>query len=314
MRTATVAIWVVLGSFSLAAACAATGSRPDGDDGGSSGSGASGTGGLGIADAGGDGGPIVEDPKTCAEAAASKSYVGCDFWPTVVDNIVFSFFDYAVVVANAGDNAADITVERPGSTIATATVAPSSLQTIYLPWVDELKSPSNPSFCAPSSVKTETVRAVDGAYHLTSTVPVTVYQFNAIEYAGTGGPMGKDWSACDQACGIWGGCFSYTNDASILLPSTALTGTYRIAGAPSWTDDDGNSFIYPPYFAVTGTQDGTTVDVHLSVTGAIAGGAGVPSASLGGSVSFSLDQGDVVQLVGAGTVDLSGTLVSASAA
>jgi hypothetical protein len=64
---------------------------------------------------------------------------------------------------------------------------------------------------------------------------------------------------------------------------------------------------------VTGIEDGTTVDVHLSVTGAIAGGAGVASAPLGGSVSFNLDQGDVVQLVGAGTVDLSGTLVSASA-
>src|SRR4051812_18236809 len=43
---------------------------------------------------------IVGDPKTCAEAAASKTYVGCDFWPTVTDNIVRPDFDYAVAVAN----------------------------------------------------------------------------------------------------------------------------------------------------------------------------------------------------------------------
>src|SRR5262245_18895684 len=45
-----------------------------------------------------DGGFIVEDPKTCDEAAANKSYIGCDYWPTVTANAVWNIFDFAVVV------------------------------------------------------------------------------------------------------------------------------------------------------------------------------------------------------------------------
>ena len=68
-------------------------------------------------------------------------------------------------------------------------------------------------------------------------MPVTVFQFNALEYQGKGGPPGKDWSSCpgndpctDQASPNYGaavGCYSFTNDSSLLFPSTALTGNYR---------------------------------------------------------------------------------------
>jgi hypothetical protein len=303
----------VLGASLCVAACSASAKTSGSSNQTGSGSGATGGGGPTTTVGSGGSTPIVEDPKTCEEAAASHSYVGCDFWPTVVDNIVFSYFDYAVVVANTGDATAEVAVTRLGMRIATTSVPPQSLQTLYLPWVDELKSPSNPSFCALSSVTLETVRADGGAYHLTSSVPVIVYQFNAIEYAGVGGPTGKDWSACQQSCGFIGGCFSFTNDASLLLPTTALTGNYRIGGVPAWTDPMGGDFTYPPYFAVTGTADGTTVDIQLSATGAITGGAGVPSAQPGGSASFTLNQGDVVQVVGTVGSDMSGTLVKASA-
>ena len=40
--------------------------------------------------------------STCADAATQKSYVGCDYWPTVTPNAVSSDFDFAVVVANTG--------------------------------------------------------------------------------------------------------------------------------------------------------------------------------------------------------------------
>lgn len=311
MRFLTSTAVLVLASFPIAAACSAVGSDP-GAGGGSAASTGNQTGGAGglDLDAGTGGGvPVAEDPKTCAEAAASKSYVGCEFWPTVVDNIVRSVFDYAVVVANAGDTEAEVTVTRLGATVATATVAPNGLQTLYLPWVPELKTLSPAGFCGPTSVKTETVRADDGAYRLTSTRPVAVYQFNAIEYAGTGGPPGKDWSSCPLGNCLGQMCFSYTNDASLLLPATALTGTYRIAGAPAWPDE---SFTFPPYFAVTGTKDGTEVTVQLSATGAVAGGGGVPTAQFGGTVTFPLNAGDVVQVVGTELSDFSGTLVKAT--
>src|SRR5437660_1040789 len=36
---------------------------------------------------------VAGDPQTCAEATASKSYIGCDYWPTVLMNPVWSIFD-----------------------------------------------------------------------------------------------------------------------------------------------------------------------------------------------------------------------------
>ena len=64
------------------------------------------------------------------------------------------------------------------------------------------------------------------AYHWfdTFTKLFSPYQFNPLEYKGEGGPPGKSWAGCEQC---WPGCNSYTNDASLLLPSTALTGRRR---------------------------------------------------------------------------------------
>ena len=82
---------------------------------------------------------------------------------------------------------------------------------------------------------TITVKVEKGAYHLVSSRPVTVYQFNALEYKGAGGEAGKSWASCpgDVVCtngAATRGCFSFSNDASLLLPSTAMTGNYRVTG------------------------------------------------------------------------------------
>src|SRR5689334_5125014 len=50
-------------------------------------------------------------PTTCEDADAEKSYIGCDYWPTVVANNVWDIFDFAVVVANGQTTDAEITVE-----------------------------------------------------------------------------------------------------------------------------------------------------------------------------------------------------------
>src|SRR5690606_17680113 len=88
---------------------------------------------------------------------------------------------------------------------------------------------------------------------------------------------------------------------------------YRIFGPSAWRDPENDNFAYPPYFAITGTQDGTTVTVKTSPKGAIAGGGGVPETPGGGTATFSLDAGDVVLVVGTENGDFSGTLVTASA-
>ena len=257
------------------------------------------------------------DPKTCAQAAQFHTYIGCDFYPTVIANNVWSIFDYAVVVANTGDSPANATVQRGGTTVASATVMPNSLATLYLPWVADLKGPDTNN-CGQATPLPGSVVSTGGAYHLTTDVPVTVYQFSALEYAGMGGPPGKQWGSCpgNTVCPTYGmpvGCYSFSNDASLLLPSTAMTGNYRLTGHEGW--------IFPgppaqpvlgPTFTVTGTQDSTTVTVKLSASGTVLAGGSIPATPGGGTVTFSLNQGDVVEIAGDPNADFGGSLVKAT--
>jgi hypothetical protein len=323
---------VVFGVVACGGAGAADPAGPPGESGsgGSGGSGTAGSGtagsgiagsvGLGGGGVGGEGGSIGVggqqggDPNTCEGAAALKSYVGCDYWPTVVANAAWDIFDYAVIVANAGDSPAEITVTRGNQQVATVKVAPNSLEKIYLPWVSELKG-GQADNCGSPPPLTKTVGVLSGAYHLVSTRPVTVYQFNALQYKGAGGPPGKSWASCPGNTTCFSalqplGCFSFSNDASLLLPSTALTGNYRVtmpAGQPN-PISGGNG----AYFTITGTQDGTSVKVQLSPSGAIRAGAGIPATSAGGIFSFVLNKGDVVQVLSDPNTDPAGSLVQAS--
>jgi hypothetical protein len=250
----------------------------------------------------GGGTSLGGDPKTCEEAAQYKTYLGCDFYPTVMANNVWSVFDFAAVVANGQSEAATVTVTGNG-TNQTVTVPANGLATVYLPWVPALKGPDADA-CGSATPLTATVRAM-GAFHLVSSIPVTVYQFSALEYAAVGGPPGKDWSSCPASqCFIE--CFSYSNDASLLLPSTAQTGNFRVLGYPGWSLANIGSTI-----GITGLENGTNVTVTLSGTGQILAGGGVPAVGPGGVTSFMLAQGEVVELVGTATSDFSGSLIQA---
>jgi hypothetical protein len=287
---------------------------------------------------GGEGGTITDgglptgvtrDPVDCMEAKTTHSYVGCDYWPTITANNVWSVFDYAVVVSNAGKTAADITVS--GGALGapkTTTVQPGALATIYLPWVPELKGPDFDE-CTAAQAFPASVMKTGGAYHLVSTSPVIVYQFNALEYKGAGGEGAdggtKDWSQCPgtaktcMSAGMPVGCFSFSNDASLLLPSTAMTNNYRVIGHSGWTEDQ---FPLPPplnspidilgaTLTVTATQDATNVTMTLSSNAKVLAGGSIP-AMTGGKLTFALAKaGDVAEIAlakGEGA-DFSGSLV-----
>jgi hypothetical protein len=231
------------------------------------------------------------DPTNCAEAAKFHTYIGCDFWPTVTANAVWSIFDYAVVIANTGDAPANVTVQRGGATVQTVTVPPNALNYAYLPWVSQLKGPDN--VCGTPEPFTSSIMVTGGAY-----------QFSALEYSDKGGPPGKDWSSCPaNQCGGGLSCLSYSNDASLLLPSTAMTGNYRIVAYPSGplgTD-----------LTITATEDSTQVKyLPISGAGPITGGMGVTVAG-DGSVTLTMNAGDVAELVST-SGDISGGLVQAN--
>jgi hypothetical protein len=199
-------------------------------------------------------------------------------------------------------------------------VGAGKLEKAFLPWVPRLKgSPDSDSVVSSFLLK-------NGAYHLVSSRPVVVYQFNPLEFAGAGGPPGKDWALC-TAQGSSGECYSYTNDASLLLPSTAMTGTYRIMGPSGQSAYEANldgtfdtsrppTDFMPGYVVVTATQAGTRVTLKLGSKATIVtagAGAGVSPGKPGDSISFVLDAGDVGLLATPPNMayDVSGSLLTA---
>lgn len=247
--------------------------------------------------------PRANDPTTCEGAATKLSYLGCEFWPTVTANVVDEVFDFAVVVANPGKERATVTVELGGRIITAEFVEPGELRTLYLPWVHELKGVE--AIGAPPPY--ESIIAKDGAFHLTSTLPIAAYQFNPLEYQGVGGPTGKDWSVCKDEYEV--GCFSFTNDASLLLPVTTLTSSYRVVGPHADPESLAGIFAYAT-LSVTATEDATRVSVELSDTATLVGGAVITAGASGTVATLELEHaGDVAQLFAAETADFSGSLV-----
>ncbi|AKU98007.1 hemagglutinin/hemolysin-related protein [Labilithrix luteola] len=273
---------------------------------------------FGDADIQGDGAVAKSDadPKTCDEAREAKTYVGCDYWPTVTGNLVADVFDFAVAVANVGTEDAEVTVTGPGGVNKKATVAAGTLEKIYLPWVTSLKGSAKTGLTA-------SVVAKGGAYHLVSDRPVVVYQFNPLEFEATGGEPGKDWSSCVPQL-FSDACYSYSNDASLLLPSTAMTGNYRIMGTQGFSrhmDPDTGEIdpsyplraLGPAYFVVTATEDNTSVTVKLSSKGSVVAGGSIKATPGGGTLTFVLNAGDVAEVASesGNAFDFSGSLLTA---
>jgi hypothetical protein len=269
-----------------------------------------------------------QGPTSCDQAAMTRSYIGCDYWPTVTTNPVWEVFDFTAVVANAQGVPASITVTGPNGFSLSVSVAPGAVEKIYLPWVKALKGPQCDS-CGIVPIFAESVTAPASAYHLVSSVPVTVYQFNALEYKGVGGAPGKDWGACPGSAKLcepssadggadagaprqpayYLGCYSYTNDASLLIPSTAMTGNYRVTTDHAIPGQEGS------YFAVTAVSDATTVTVTVSSTATVIAGGTVPFTAAGGTLTLTMNSGDVVEVMSdmnSDHTDISGSLVQAN--
>lgn len=300
-------ILLALGAAFNVTGCGAGGSELDDDDDNPTGTSTNTGGDIGF-DGGAGGGGLTGDPQTCIDAQMAQTYMGCDFWPTVTGNNVWSIFDFAVVVANTGQNIVQANITRGGAPVADAQIQPNSLATLYVPWVSELKGADADMFGSATPM-TASVRVPNGAYHLETDFPVTVYQFNALEYVGEGGPPGKDWSSCPGlVSGI--GCYSFSNDASLLLPSTAWTGNYRVTSIQGWVTA---TLDLGAYVAITGLQDGTNLNIHLSPTGSILAGGGLSATGPGQTATTTIGRGEVIEVLSPGSADLSGSWIEASA-
>jgi hypothetical protein len=263
--------------------------------------------------------PVSVDVTTCQDAAVVHSYVGCEFWPTIDANPVWTDFDPAVVIANGGKAPAAVTIDGPSGFHKDVTIAAGQLQTVLLTWVPGLKGPEFSRTNTSGGRLNYSVRVNGGAYHVKSSVPVTAWQFNPLQYTK---------AVCAESPT---GCLSASVDASLLLPVTAMTGNYRVFAYSSKNEGDLWGTV-PGGIAITATTDNTNVKVQLGsscgfetysptmlgtcVSASMTGD--IPAKNAGDIYTLQMNAGDVVQLVGAWApyqgiknADISGSVLNA---
>lgn len=240
----------------------------------------------------------------CELAADSPSNVGCEFWAVDLDQ-QDGFNDpasepWGLAFSNTGDVAANITIEineapygQPPQLVIVEqeTVPPNALLALNMP-TRELDCGTMPNdYASPGTCLSSR------AFRITASSPIIAYQFNVFEN-------------------------TYSNDASLLLPTKALGTKYRVLG---WNAghpiklDFGFDILDRSYVTIVGTEPGTTVTVSPSWR--IKGNPPIDATPAGGLIEVTLGPFDVLNLeTDDGTTsdpietiaDLSGTAVSSS--
>ncbi len=242
----------------------------------------------------------------CTMAAQLHSYLGCSYWPTVtVNSQLDAMFQFAVVMSNPQTYSIAVTITGGALTAPMSlTLAPGQVQVQVLPWVDELIefNRSNPGCmsdgtvdgvnpCASNTPGVSVMRP-GGAYHIQTNGPIAAYQFNPLTF--------------ERA----GGFYSFTNDASLLLPQNVLTNHYLISTYPNWNADGMGTYLggFIAIVAVTGESTHVSVRPTAAITASADGH--VTAGAAGSMQTYALQAGDVVQLVSTGAGDLTGTVIS----
>jgi hypothetical protein len=208
---------------------------------------------------------------SCTIAESTNSYLGCRFLAVPTANILDPAFanDFAVVVTNpSSTDTAEVGVTLGGGAVAAEEIPPGGTRSIQLDLIEELQT-------------TDSTRLVTGgAYEVVSSIPIAAYQYNPLHFR-----MGDRPSAT----------FSYTNDASLLLPEHVLSGSYLVSTWPTFGIGDfpGDSEWSPGLMAIAATSDNTSVTL-TSKANTQAGD--VDGVEVGGSVTFTLNRGDVAQI------------------
>lgn len=208
----------------------------------------------------------------CAEAAEARSYRGCEYWPVTTINHVLerTRFAFAAVVANPQEHPVTITITRGDTVVDEQVIDAGQSRAIELPWVEELQTPSG------------SARVAAGAYRLRSSLPVTVHQYNPLHYQS-------------------GTAYSYTNDASLLLPTSALGTHYVATTRPTWAMEraGGGLDASPGFVAIVGTEDATELDLTASAHVLATTDRSVVALAPGESAHLTLARGEVLQLLSA---------------
>lgn len=217
----------------------------------------------------------------CDVVASMPSNLGCEFWAVDLDQVDAmndpASAPWGVVLSNAGQGTAKVTIEineapfgQPVQTklVKETTIPASGLEQIILPTREVDCGPKPNDYTAPGTCLSS------NAYRIKSDSPIIVYQFNVFENA-------------------------YSNDASLLLPTTALGKVHRIinwgAGHPILITIPGlPTIIDRSYVTVVGVKPNTTVKVRPSWR--IKGNPPIPAAKPGETIEATIGPFDVLNL------------------
>jgi hypothetical protein len=239
----------------------------------------------------------------CDNSERWKSNVGCLYYPVDLDNAVTQGLDasaqqYAVVVSNPSGAEAVVTVERndapPGQepeivVVDERIVSPNDLEVFQL---DRREVDGSTRLGANNGTGSAITSA---AYRLRSTAPIVAYQFNPLDNVQV-----------------------FSNDASILIPTTALGEEYVVLGwpqtiaeTPDYFDEDLRAFL-----TVVGTDYETQVTLEFPASDRmiiLGDGDTIPDLFGGDTFTTTLGPFDTLNLETDGFMaDFTGTVISAS--
>ena len=211
----------------------------------------------------------------CGKAEMERSSVGCRYYGVDMEQIIdHSYLTYAISVSNVHESiTAEVVVEKlwlgEWEVYAESSVTPRALVTFALP-----------------NFELSGTAIGERAYRITSDIPVIAYQFNPLD-----------------------GAESFSSDASLLLPVSALDTAYVV---PGWEGYATGGWGSQSSIDIVATQDGT--EVTITPTADTVGGSGIPPGQAGAPLPpIELDEGRVLQIIADSGVDsLEGTLIEST--
>lgn len=235
----------------------------------------------------------------CAVAEGSPSNLGCEFWAVDLPNergfSSAANLPWGIVLSNASESPAKITIERSDAPLGSApnpvlvqevSLGPGQLYALNMPSAEvngltpQTKDPPGPPGTALSA----------NAFRIRSTAPIVAYQFNVFTN-------------------------SFSNDASLLLPTNGLGTLYRVIGYPTANPIAPIPVVGVPdrsHVTVVAVAPDTEVTVVAGTTTA-SDGATIPALKPGEKVTVTLGAFEILNVASDGIPgDMTGTVVSAT--
>lgn len=261
----------------------------------------------------------------CGDAAAAKSYFGCEYWTAVEDNevglstAVDNAFKGGLTTTGQGTQDSEFAFVIANNSVQTTTV---DVKRFFNNAEQTVRSVTVPGKTDPTTHGVLTVRVpwhamekplsqgvgVSGrarfAYHIVTNRPVTVYQFNPLgAYVATGScnnsnqcTLATDGTCVNNQCRY----NSYSNDASLLLPAHILGTSYVgltpevVAARPS-NDSSTPGLAGNGTLTIVATQP-TQVTVKVSAATRAGTTGSVAALASGATQTFNLVAYEVLQL------------------